>query len=86
MTLPSGIGRVGVMYACPLESVVPVPILLPFLSKISTLVFGSVDTSITVVVVALPTKSELIVGFTGGWFSIDGSAPSSGNIRPDKTV
>ena len=60
---------------------------MPFLSKISTLVFGSVDTSITVVVVvALPTKSELMLVSQVVWFSIDGSAPSSGNIRPDKTV
>ncbi|WP_338594026.1 hypothetical protein [Staphylococcus haemolyticus] len=40
--------------------------MLPFLSKISTLVFGSVETSMTEVVVALPTKLELIVGFNGG--------------------
>ena len=42
----------------------------PFLSNKSTCVFGSVETSTDVFVVALPVKFVLILGFAGGVVSV----------------
>ena len=73
MTLPSTIGVVGVMMTWPFPSVVPVPIICPFLSIKSTRVFGSVVTVIGVKVVAFPVKSVSTVGTVGGIVSVTGT-------------
>ncbi len=70
MTLPSGIGFVGVIVTWPVSSVVPEPIILPSLSSKSTCVFGSVVTVIGVWVPALPSKSVSNVGVVGGVVSV----------------
>ncbi len=70
MTLPSGIGFVGVIVTWPVSSVVPEPIILPSLSSKSTWVFGSVVTVIGVWVPALPPKSVSNVGVVGGVVSV----------------
>ena len=70
VTFPSGISCVGVIITWPFEAVVPEPMIRPFLSNKSTCVFGSVETSTDVFVVALPVKFVLILGFAGGVVSV----------------
>ena len=70
VTLPSGIGRVGVIVTRPLAPVVPEPMTLPSLSKSCTFVFGSVVTSTGVKVVAFPPKGVVTLGLVGGVVSV----------------